>query len=322
MRGPDGVDAQLAFEDVRVKGLNRGWHGIADIGVGLMPVEAPELDLFAVKIKAVVFKSYSPEAEADAALINDPARFTGSYAGGVQHGAFQSPELPIRYAERKLFADGGGGGAALGVDYIGNDMSARARYPKPYFAQAGVFKKSLLDITAFSDLQSDLAVQSAVAEIVDNKAEGRDVEALAGVEPDVYCVLRAENDMVGDIDREGGVAAGVTPDFGAVAEYHRLMSRAVKAQQQPLAAPVLRRMKALSVTADHLIGRAVSVVVRYLLCGVRKPYGDGVFKAAVKILREKPTVIKWNIHHCFSLNYHYLNFIIFGPVCKSNNYCV
>ena len=77
MRGPDGIDTQLVFEDIRVKGLNRGWHGIADIGVGLMPVEAPELDLFAVKIKAVVFKSYSPEAEADAALINDPARFTG-----------------------------------------------------------------------------------------------------------------------------------------------------------------------------------------------------------------------------------------------------
>ena len=78
---------------------------------------------------------------------------------------------------------------------------------------------------------------------------------------------------------------------------YRLMSRAVKAQQQPLAAPVLRRVKTLSVTADHLIGCAVYVVVRYLLCSVRKPDCDGVFKAAVKILGEKPAVIKRNIHH-------------------------
>ena len=297
MRGPDGIDTQLAFEDIRVKGLNRGRHRVADVGVGLMPVEPPELHLFTVKIKAVVFKSHRPEAEADAALINDPVRFTDSYACGVQHGAFQGPERSARHGKRKLFADGGGCDPPLAVYYIGHDLGACARYTKPYLAQTGVFKKGLLDITAFSDLQSHLAVQSAVAKVVDNKAEGRDIQALSGVEPDVYRILRAEHNLLGNIDRERGVAAGVTPDFGAVAEYHRLMSRAVKAQQQPLAAPVLRRVKALSVTADHLIGCAVYVVVRYLLGGVRKPDCDGVFKAAVKILGEKPAVIKRNIHH-------------------------
>jgi hypothetical protein len=60
-------------EDVGIATLHAAGHGLADVGEGLMAIEAAELDDFAVEGEAVVGEGGLAEADAAGLLVDDIA---------------------------------------------------------------------------------------------------------------------------------------------------------------------------------------------------------------------------------------------------------
>ena len=177
---------------------------------------------------------------------------------------------------------------------------ALGAYPHFYLPQRRVFNKHVADKADGAHKETDLTVQSAVAEVVYDKAEGRDIEALTAVELYGHGVLGAEAYVRGQIDFKSGVAAVVVCDLLTVAVHDCGMSRTVKAKRQELIRPVVGYEKALLIAADRLIVLAVNVVVRQLLDGMRKPNLFRCIKAALVIEGEQPIVVKRDIHSAHS----------------------
>ena len=114
----------------------------------------------------------------------------------MQSRGIQAPKLCIRNAQLKRLAAGRGNDLAAAVNDIGSNAFAFAFYPHSQLVQAGVLDKNFFDILGILYLKRHLAVKSAVAQIVDDKAERRNVKALARVEPNVNDVFAAEINAV------------------------------------------------------------------------------------------------------------------------------
>ena len=261
-----------------------------------MSVESAQLYPLTVEIKSVVFKSNGSESEAQALFVNDLAAAHCANTRRVQSRGVQAPKLCIRNAQLKRLGAGRGNDLAAAVNNICSNAFAFAFDPHSQLVQTGVLDKNFFDIRGILYLERHLAVKSAVAQIVNNKAKRRNVKALARVEPNIDYVFAAEINAVGYINGKRRVAAGVISDTLSVAENSCLVRSSVKAQYNPLALPLRGSGKALSVAADHLIVAAVDIVIRYLSCRVRQTDGGCPVKACVVVLGKKPAVIESNVH--------------------------
>src|SRR6476661_134199 len=69
MRGANNIALQLVAKDIGVTTLNAPGHGLTDPREGLMAIQPPQLDDFAVQLESVVGELSLAEAEATGILI-------------------------------------------------------------------------------------------------------------------------------------------------------------------------------------------------------------------------------------------------------------
>ena len=81
---------------------------------------------------------------------------------------------------------------------------------------AGCGDINILNVALLPHIQPNFPVQSAVGQIVDDEAEGRDLPVFGAVELHRDAVVLSRTDESGDLDAEGGVAAAVGGGENAV----------------------------------------------------------------------------------------------------------
>ena len=118
------------------------------------------------------------------------------------------------------------------------------------------------------DLQGHSAVQPPVGQFLGLAPEGRDVQGLAAVAADGEDVFLPQPHHAGEVDGEGGVAAGVMAHPLAVAVDRGVMGRRPDGQKQGAALPAAGGGEHPAVAADHLIIVFVAVIEGQGLDGV------------------------------------------------------
>jgi hypothetical protein len=93
MRGTDGIAAELVFQDIGIFPLQAVRHGIADVGIGLMTVEAAQADLLSVQIKAVRPERHPAEAEPDILFVQQLSAAGKARAESVEHRTADVPAV-------------------------------------------------------------------------------------------------------------------------------------------------------------------------------------------------------------------------------------
>src|SRR5450432_2499189 len=93
MRSTNDVALELVAQNVGVASLAAPGHGLADERERLMPVEAAELDDFAVEFEAVVSEFGVTEADAAVIPINELGASQKPDMNGIEIVVVEIPEL-------------------------------------------------------------------------------------------------------------------------------------------------------------------------------------------------------------------------------------
>ena len=134
------------------------------------------------------------------------------------------------------------------------------------------FDKDIFDHRFPADIEPDIAVDSAVGQIIDHVSKRRDCLVFGGIE--LYCqpVLFARCYIIGDLIPEAGITASMGSKFVSVDIYGRDMGSAVELQEEPFSLHFLTDGKQSAVAADHFIVVRINVMQSQHPVGVRKPY--------------------------------------------------
>ena len=102
MGGAHGVQPQLPAQDIGVQPLHGCRHSVAHIGVGLVAVQAPELELSPVQIVAVRAKLRAPEAEPDRPAVQNQVTGVQGQGQVIQVRGRDVPQSGVRHRDRRL----------------------------------------------------------------------------------------------------------------------------------------------------------------------------------------------------------------------------
>jgi len=271
--GAHCIAAQLLFQQLGIQLLNAVRHGIALIGVALMPVQAPQLHPLAVQIKAPGHELDGAEAEPGALFVQHSV---GQAAGagpdepdgqGIEEGVLHAPGVhavqgahngqaeltTVQGSAPGRAADLGLQGAADGLAHCGGidaEIALGLRLDEDV-AQVG----RLLHV------QTDGPVDAAVGQKIDLPAEGRNVQVLPAVAPDSHHIFLAQQQRFGQVHSKGGVAAPVVEHPPPVAEHGGIVGHGSKGQQYRAALPLFGRKKLPPVAGHPLVFVLVAIVV-------------------------------------------------------------
>ena len=306
MAGAHRVALELVLENLRVVALDRGGHGVAHIGVALVPVQAPDFQLLPVEEEAVLRKPGGAEAEADPLHIqHSPGGVLQRRLQGVEGGAVGRPGLRAgdgagEVADRILRPGRAGKDGLTCTVQDGQAHRVRQGAVLQRQVHQGPVQlrgadKHVGQEGGLLHLQVRLPVEAAEGHVVDDVAEGGLVQGLPGVQPDGHPVLLSILHQAGQLHGKGGVAAVVAGRLLAVDKHGGLVGRALKGEKEPFALPRLRHVKAAAVAAHHLVVVLVGVVEGEHLAGVGQPHHGAlppaVEKRLVKCLGKRPVVV-------------------------------
>ena len=277
--GADRVAAQLLLQNAGILPLHGFRGGVAHIGEALMAVEAPQEGLFAVEIKPVPPEFRRAETEGGAAAIQLAAIGGQQYRGaGVQRGAFRVPRGGVGHL--------GGKAGFSGALFFLPDHRPRPGaqlHPNPGIRRGAVQGQldaggmgggrghiDVLHQRRAPQIQPGLPVQSAVGQIVYDKAEGWNGGILGGVQLHGDPVFTGP-EQFRNLGPESGVAAAVAGSLPAVDIQCGDVTGTVKLKKHPFA-QIFREGQGAPVAADHLVAVAVRKVQGHLLAGVRQGY--------------------------------------------------
>ena len=286
--GAHGGAAQLLLQDAGVLPLELLRRGVADAGIALVPVQAPEIAPLPVEEEAVRPKLHRAEAEQGLPGVQHPSRFIQQLRpAGVAPGVRRGPGLHAGDAQAKAVPSLLGRQAVLPVPDRKAQVVGSAAQLQPGLQQIQLrgVDEQILDIRPAADIQPGLPIETAIGQIVDHKAEGRDLPVLRAVQPDRYGVLPLQVHQIRDLRPKGRVAAAV---LGADLPVHidgGNVSRAVKLQEQPLLLAARGELQCSPVAADRLVVLRPGIMLRDLPHVVGQADGLALPFSAQKLLR-------------------------------------
>ena len=276
--GAHHIQAQLLPQDLRVPLLHIVGHGVAHIGIGLMPVQAPEGQLFPIEEEALRAEFRIPEAEAHAALVQLLSRSVQQHrrqgievrllrAPALRAGAVQAQAaaaaLPLPYGQARRQGQGIFGGLGqllldlpqdipLPVGDAQEHVRPRARLRKDRISGLAVgVDKEVRQEAGAGEGQAAAPVDALIGEIVDLIAEGGLVQALPGIQLQGQEVLPFPG-VFRELRREAGVAAAVGQQGLPVEEEAAALGRPVEMDKKA-AAPIQRRQGQLFPIAGQIL---------------------------------------------------------------------
>ncbi len=292
--GADEVQAELALEDPGVAALDSRGHRVARVGPGLVAVEADELEGPAVQEEALGPELRLAEADPDGdavqlgavtrqdrrELVQGRIRgLPGAQALDALHPGLgrEAAGAAPRDRDRRGGRDGRRRPRRAGLPELAAELEALdisrgvdldldpevlrglegALGPREDVAQEGLALEA----------QPGLAVDAAVAEVVDDVAEGRQPRPLRRVDLDDEAV-RPRAQAARDLDREGRVAALVGADALPVQPELAGGHDALEVEEGPLRGVCARALDVAGVGGDELIVALVEAVVGELAVGV------------------------------------------------------
>ena len=313
VRGADRVQPEFLFQDAGVESLQGRRHRVADVGIALVAVEAYDLPLLPVQIESVRAETGETEAEADVDAVEgfsgrgvDQLRPHCVKLRIVRAPQFDSGDRHAQFEDRGPGLTLAGKPRGLSVPHLLPDAESAA--VRVFDLQPGhedgrlqiafCAQECVGDPRPLRHFQQDLAVQAAVSHVVDHVAEGRDIQALAAVEPYGEQVFFPIAQPVRQIGRERGIPAGMRQDLLPVHIHGRFVGGAAKRDRNALPFPFLRRVESAPVAADHLIAALVEVIERRFLYRVRQAHRPhivfvigGFCHGVLEPLREQPPVV-------------------------------
>ena len=274
--GTHRVAAQLLLQNTGILPLQAFRRRIADIGIALVPVQAPQERLFPVQIEAIRLKNRRAEAETGLPDVqNFPLFIQQRCLAAVQHRIIRRPGHRLRILQN------GVNFRLRRKRFVSQRLPCRVFQGKPHLSgslrliqlQADICRlqsrrmdKQIFHPALGRRFQPDLPVQSAIGQVVDHKAEGRHLGILPGVQTNREQVPLIPVHQIGNLQGKRRITAPVLPRPLSVDKHHRLMGRAVKSKEKP--GSVRRDREASAVAADHLIVSGGSVVQRHLPAGM------------------------------------------------------
>ena len=268
-----------------------------------MAVQAPDLQFPAVEIETVRLKFRTAEARTNTVGIQNPAVSNQLRFNHVQCGMVHVPELDVLHTalQRGAIALGNQGAPTVHQRELPQHHAITIALNGHITDDAAVdlrLHKDVRDVCLLFDVQIDIPVDAAVGHIIDHKSEGRNIQALPGVQTDCQDVLIAVFQVRRQIDGEGGIAGIMLAAFFAVDEDHGIVRRTIDGQQYPLVLPFTRNVQNLTVTADHLIFFFAEIVIRKLFACMGQPDVLPAFHAVFRQRFSKlPVVIDVNSAH-------------------------
>ena len=198
---------------------------------------------------------------------------------GIEVGRFTRPELWLGHSQGK--------GVLIGCPLCLGDCLAVAVahfQPQPPHGvdtgnQAGDCAcvigsdAEILHIALAAHLQIDLPVETAEGEIVNDMAEGWNVQLFAAVQLHSEVVARVPTKLRSEFHGEGGVAALMLAHQHTVAVDLGMVGGAFKGHGNPLAAPLRRRGEKADIAAVKLICRLREAIERQFHTAVGQPDG-------------------------------------------------
>ena len=155
---------------------------------------------------------------------------------GIAGGMIAAPGLdPVQGAvdgQGELSSIGGppaGRGADLGFQGAAHRLAVGGRI-NPKGPVGRCLDKNVPQPGVFLDFQGDPAVESAIGQGLGLAAERRNVQRFPAVAPDRQDVFLAQPDRAGQVDREGGITAGVMSHPLAVAVDGGIVGRGAEGQ--------------------------------------------------------------------------------------------
>ena len=132
--------------------------------------------------------------------------------------------------------------------------------------------EDVFNVIIRTHVQPHITVETAIGQVVDHIAKRRNRSILRAVQTDRYAVFLAVADDICNVCAESRVAAVVHGDRPAVAIDSGDVRRAVKLQEEALAAVAFRNLQLSAVTAKHRIISRVGIVQAELADVMRKTY--------------------------------------------------
>ena len=183
--GAHGGAAQLLLQDAGVLPLEALRRGVADVGIALVPVQAPEIALLPVEEEALGPKLHRAEAKEGLLRIQHPAALVQQLRPGqIALGLFRAPGLHPGNAQGEALPPRLARQAALPVPDGEAHRGVRAAQLQPGLQQVQLrgVDEQILDPVPIAQVQPGLPIEAAVGQIVDHKAEGRDLAVLGAVQ--------------------------------------------------------------------------------------------------------------------------------------------
>ena len=164
--GAHGIAAQVLFDELGIQPLQAVRHGVALIGVALVPVDAPQHHPLAVQVQATGHELDRAEAEPDRLFVQHPVGQTAGagtdelYGKSVQGGVLNAPRMhPVQGAGDgqgkfpTVDSPASGGAADLGLQGAAHRLAHRARkiFEKGFLD----YKKDIEDAIAKLDFLND-----------------------------------------------------------------------------------------------------------------------------------------------------------------------
>ena len=276
-------------------------YGVAHIGPALMAVQSPEESLFPVEIESVFFELRSPEANLYLLHIQHLADLQqGNTAGiadrmvtapGLHHGAVDgndtgrgegfSHQLPLTFFQ--FHQNDTAGGIVQG----GTDLQG---------IQIRCGDEEVFNVAFFLHIQPDFPIQAAVGQIIHHKAKGWDFTVLGGIQLHRQNIFFTQTGSFRDLHPEAGIAGAVMGQFHTVQINRGNMGSTVKLQEQVFFRQFRSQFQLPAITADHLIGVMVRIVLRALPHRMGQPdsgtHTFTVFKSGEPVCDKFPVVTK------------------------------
>ena len=290
--GAHGVAAQFLFQQLSVQPLDAVRHGIALIGVTLVPVKAAQFHPLSVQVQPTRHELHRAETEPHRLFVQHPV---GQAAGagadephgqGVQGGVLQTPRVHIiqragdgqgKFAA--VHCPAPGGAADLGLQGAA-DRLAHGGGVDAEIALRLCLDEHVPQVGRLLDIQTDGAVNATVGQRIQLPAEGRDVQILPAVAAHSHHVLLPQTQCAGQVYRKGGVAAAMVEQPPPVAEHGGVVRHCPEGKQHGAAQPLLGRKKLPPVAAQALVVVLAAIVIGQGLDRVRQPHrGKGKLRA-------------------------------------------
>ena len=274
------VAAKLLLQDPRVLALKPLRRGIAHVRIRLMAIESAQKRAFAVQIEAVLPELRGAEAEArqNDVLFLHVGIVQGRFKG-VEIRRITGPRLRVRHMhgrrphKKPLRRGDHRVGIRIGVlrdahpravQHALTDHGRFARNSALHFCGMQVRRcnKHVCKAGIVSHVEPDVAVQTAVGQVVDDIAERRNIGVLRGIQPHGEKVRSVKPHVIRDLDAKRRVAGAVRDKLFSVHIDRRDMRRAVELQKEPLFAHRFVERERSAVAVHALVILRSRIVLR------------------------------------------------------------